>query len=196
MALTKPTKPATKKTTCPAAKASPKGSKKPAPRVQGPANPAPEKSPEPTSPRGLPDLSQALPRPLKADQQSRLLRVSDADLAIAVRVAHILYKHAGTLNIPDISGDDMRSAIAHAEAIGPEEAKAEQIVRLRGARMLAEDEVWRDVLKIADRARPLEKDDADLAADLAFLRDCLASKHSHHPAAHPADPTKTLKTGG
>jgi hypothetical protein len=138
-----------------------------------------------------------LPRPLKSDQQSRLLRVSDADLAIAVRVARILDKHASSLNIPGVTGDDMRAAIAHAESIGPEETKAEQIVlRLRGARMLAEDEVWRDVLKIADRARPLEKDDADLAADLAFLRDYLTSKHAHHAPSAPAADARPPKAGG
>jgi hypothetical protein len=133
----------------------------------------------------MPDLSLALPRPLTTEQIRHLLKISDADRAIAARVAKAYAKWESAVPISNLTAADLSLAIEHGEQIAPQLAKAQMLVaRLEGARLIADDEAWRDVFKIADYLKPREKDDPDLAADFQFLHDYLSSRHSRRaPAA-------------
>ena len=117
-----------------------------------------------------PDMSLALAAPLTAKEMHPLLKIGDSDRAIAARVAKAFAKHEAELNIKGVSSAGMLAAIRTSEALVISEAQAQaQVDRLMGARLVADNKIWKGITKLHRRIQNEGGDFPAAATALGFL---------------------------
>jgi hypothetical protein len=120
----------------------------------------------------LPDLSHALPEPLSTTQMRPLLKIGDNDRAIAARAGKLLAKHEKALSIPGVTSNGVLDGVRAADAIVQAEAQLTDIsARLMGARLLADDSVWKSITTLHRRLQSEGSRSPKVLADFEFLMD-------------------------
>ena len=124
-----------------------------------------------------PDMTLALAKPLSAAEVKGLRKIGDTDRAISARAGKLLAQHESDLAITGVSSASILQNIRIAEAIEPNEALAQQQVgRLTGARMVADDRTWAQIVKLHRRLQNEGQDNPKALSDFQFLMDYMANR--------------------
>jgi hypothetical protein len=144
-----------------------------------------------------PDMTLALTKPLMPVQVQTMLKMGDTDRAIAARAAKALKKHQSELAIAGVDGESILNAIRTSEAIIPNIAIAErQTGRLVGARLIADDKVWRAITKLHRRLQNEGEDFPKAMDDFKFLLDYFAKRSKRTESSAASHESKDASSAG
>lgn len=152
----------------------------------------PKSAPKKTAPAAV--TATPLKKPLTPAQVKVLAKMGDTDRAIAARVGKALASGGLGLDIAGVSGEGILQGVRESEAIiAAERALEQEAARLMGARLVADDKVWKAVTKLHRRLADEGDDYPEALARLEFLMDYISKRSQHRGSAAPADPTATTK---